>query len=86
MSQSKKYKLSKLIDLKRFMKIPLDGFLDTDADGNYLLNVGYIRVSTDKQADEGYGLTVQTNAIVNYCNQQGITNLLLFCFYLSASF
>lgn len=78
MSQSKKYKLSKLIDLKRFMKIPLDGFLDTDADGNYLLNVGYIRVSTDKQADEGYGLTVQTNAIVNYCNQQGITNLLLF--------
>ena len=78
MAEHRKHKLSKLIELKRFMSIPIDGYLETDKDGNYLLNVGYIRVSTDKQADKGYGLDIQSNHIVDYCNRQGLSSLLLF--------
>lgn len=78
MAEQRKHKLSKLVELKRYMSIPIDGFVEQDKDGNYLINVGYIRVSTDKQADEGYGLTVQTNHILDYCQRNGLSSLLLF--------
>ena len=78
MAEQRRYKLSKLVELKRFMSIPIDGFVEQDKNGNYLINIGYIRVSTDKQADEGYGLTVQTNHIVDYCQRNCLSSLLLF--------
>lgn len=78
MAEQRKHKLSKLIELKRFMSIPIDGFVEQDKNGNYLINIGYIRVSTDKQADEGYGLTVQTNHILDYCKRNDLSSLLLF--------
>lgn len=33
---------------------------------------GYIRVSTETQADKGYGLDIQKEAIINYCLQNNI--------------
>ena len=78
MAVKRRHKLSNLVELKRFMSIPIDGYVEQDKDGNYLINVGYIRVSTDKQADEGYGLPVQTNHIVDYCQRSGLSSLLLF--------
>ena len=78
MAEQRKHKLSKLIELKRFMSIPIDGLVEVDAAGNYLINVGYIRVSTDKQADEGYGLTVQTNHILDYCKRNAWSDTVQF--------
>lgn len=78
MAVKRQHKLSNLVELKRFMSIPIDGYVEQDKDDNYLINVGYIRVSTDKQADEGYGLPVQTNHIVDYCQRNGLSSLLLF--------
>lgn len=60
------------------IRVVIDGEVDTDTKGNYLINVGYIRVSTDKQADEGFGLEVQENEVVNYCKTRHFSNLLLF--------
>lgn len=34
--------------------------------------VGYIRVSTNRQADTGYGLEAQTHQIRRYCQAQGL--------------
>lgn len=34
--------------------------------------IGYVRVSTDRQADEGQGLDVQEAAIRRYCRQAGL--------------
>ena len=74
----KKYKLSNIIELKRCMKILIDDYVEQDENGNYLIYIGYTRVSTDKQADKGYGLEIQENAILNYCKMQNFPNLLLF--------
>ena len=83
-----KVKLSNIIELKSFMKIArytdsndveieLDD-VELDENGNYLINVGYLRVSTDKQAEQGYGLDIQEDGIVNFARLNGIKNLLLF--------
>ena len=34
--------------------------------------VAYMRVSTEKQAEEGYGLDSQKRDILNYCNEKGL--------------
>lgn len=62
------------------MEIFKDGPVERDAFGNLLINIGYIRVSTDKQADEGYGLDVQRDRIKDYINnsENKVDNLLLF--------
>src|SRR5688572_18733107 len=33
--------------------------------------VGYVRVSTQEQARDGYGLPVQKQAVIDFCRQQG---------------
>lgn len=51
---------------------------ETDRDGNFLVNVAYRRVSTDKQAEEGYGLDVQRNDILRYCEYHRLHSCVLF--------
>jgi len=70
--------LSDLINPAYYEKILIDGGIVPDERGNYPVNVGYIRVSTDKQAEEGFGLDIQEKAVRTYCERNGITNLLLF--------
>lgn len=60
------------------MTILVDKEVELDGNGYYLVNVGYIRVSTDKQAESGFGLDIQTNDIIDYCRKNDVTNLLLF--------
>lgn len=83
-----KVKLSNIIELQSFMKIAhyvdsekgeieLDK-VELDEDGNYLINVGYLRVSTDKQAEQGYGLDIQEKGIVKFARKNDMKNLLLF--------
>ena len=74
----KKLTLGSILDVMPYMKIAIDEQVDTDAEGNYLVNFGYLRVSTDKQADEGYGLDIQENKVVTYCKSMGYKNLVLF--------
>ena len=74
----KKYSLKKIIDLKDNMSILIDDEVSVDDNGNFLVNVGYIRVSTDKQAELGYGLDIQERDIKTYCQRNEIKNLLLF--------
>lgn len=71
-------KLENILDMRHFMKIAIDEAVDVDEDGNFLINVGYLRVSTDKQAEEGFGLEIQENNIVRYCKNNDIKNLVLF--------
>ncbi len=73
-----KHKLSKILTLERYMKVAFDEGVVMDENGDYAINVGYLRVSTDKQAEEGYGLEVQENSVVDYCKRLGFTNLVLF--------
>lgn len=75
---AKTYKLENILDLKSYMKIAIDEKVEKDADGNYLVNFGYLRVSTDKQADEGYGLDVQEKTVIKCCQTEELTNLVLF--------
>lgn len=74
----KKIKLANILELSHYMKIVIDEGVEIDEDGNYLINVGYLRVSTDKQADEGYGLDIQEKNVVAHSKNLGLTNLVLF--------
>lgn len=70
--------LASLIKLDSFMKILIDNNVPKDDNDNFLINVGYIRVSTDRQAEQGFGLDVQTKDIMAYCTRNEYPNLLLF--------
>lgn len=74
----KAYKLKNILNLAPYMKIIIDEQVDVDEDGNFLVNVGYLRVSTDRQAELGYGLDIQEKEIVRYAQLSGWTNLVLF--------
>lgn len=78
LATKKKIKLSNILELSHYMKIVIDEGIDVDEDGNYLVNVGYLRVSTDKQADEGYGLEIQEKNVIAHARSKGLTNLVLF--------
>ena len=57
MTATKKvYKLKNILNLAPYMKIVIDERVEVDENGNFLVNVGYLRVSTDRQAELGYGL------------------------------
>jgi site-specific DNA recombinase len=71
-------KLSEIMPNHPNIVIAIDGDVTQNQDGNYLVNVGYLRVSTDRQAEEGFGLEIQREHIERYCNQTGLTNLALF--------
>lgn len=73
-----KHTLSDIIKLENYMKVVIDNGVITDDNGNYLINVGYIRVSTDRQAEMGYGLDIQEKDVVSYCKRNDFDNLLLF--------
>ena len=57
----KTYHLKNILDLKHNMKIVIDEAVELDEDDNFLINVGYLRVSTDRQADLGFGLDIQAH-------------------------
>ncbi len=78
MSKGKTYHLANIVTLKSNMKIAVDDSVALDAEGNFLVNVGYLRVSTDRQADLGFGLDIQEADILRYCRANAYTNLLLF--------
>ena len=72
------YHLKNILDLKHNMKIVIDEAVELDEDDNFLINVGYLRVSTDRQADLGFGLDIQEADIVRWCTANGYKNLVLF--------
>jgi len=78
MASNTKIKLKNILELKEYMKIAIDTNVDTDENGNYLINVGYLRVSTDKQAEEGFGLDVQEKDVLKYAKLNELANLVLF--------
>ena len=70
--------LEKNIPKNRWTEILLDcKRAETDSRGNFLVNVAYRRVSTDKQASDGYGLDVQRNEIIRYCKINELENCIL---------
>lgn len=71
-------KLSNILDMSHYMRIAIDEGVDVDENGNYLVNVGYLRVSTDKQADEGYGLDIQEERVIEQAYYKKMKNLVLF--------
>lgn len=71
-------KLSNILDMSHYMRIAIDEGVDVDENGNYLVNVGYLRVSTDKQVEEGYGLDIQEEKVIKHARDKGLTNLVLF--------
>jgi len=74
----KTYHLKNILDMRLNMKIVIDDAVEMNEDGNFLVNVGYLRVSTDRQADLGFGLDIQEADIVRYCKANGYKNLVLF--------
>lgn len=71
-------KLKNILELNTYMKILIDDYVERDDNGNYLINVAYERVSTDRQADLGYGLDIQEKDILSYATANGIKNLVAF--------
>lgn len=70
--------LKKNITLMPYMEILFDtDKVEKDADGNVPITVAYRRVSTDKQAESGFGLDVQKDKIIQYCKSNNITLCLL---------
>ena len=65
------YHLRNILELKHNMKIVIDEAVELDEDDNFLINVGYLRVSTDRQADLGFGLDIQEADIVRWCTANG---------------
>lgn len=48
------------------------------SDGTAIIAVGYLRVSTDRQVDRGFGLDVQHQALIDYASSIG-ANLIAIC-------
>ncbi len=63
-TKERTYHLSNILEMRSNMRIVIDDAVKQDADGNYLINVGYLRVSTDRQADLGFGLDIQEADII----------------------
>lgn len=73
-----KIKLKNILELQPFMKILIDKNVEMDENGNYLINVAYERVSTDRQADLGFGLDIQEKDILGYAQSNKLENLVVF--------
>ena len=73
-----KIKLKNILELQPFMKILIDKNVEMDENGNYLINVAYERVSTDRQADLGFGLDIQEKDILGYAQSNNLENLVVF--------
>ncbi|MGN1418049.1 MAG: recombinase family protein [Acutalibacteraceae bacterium] len=70
--------IKKNIELQPFMEILFDSDeKPIDENGNIPIDIAYRRVSTDKQAEEGFGLEVQKEDIVNYCKRNNIQYCIL---------
>lgn len=76
--EKKIYRLQNILDVRMNMKIVIDEGVEMSEDGSFPVNVGYLRVSTDRQADLGFGLEIQEADIVRYCRANGYTNLVLY--------
>ena len=76
--KTKNLKLKDILTIHPNMKILKDDFIETDAEGNYLINVGYERVSTDKQAEKGFGLDIQESKLEKEIEYRGYTNFIAF--------
>ena len=50
---------------------------DRDEEGNYLIDVAYRRVSTEKQSFEGFGLEIQLSALEKVVKEENSTACLL---------
>ena len=70
--------LSALFENVPHTKVLIDSVPERDEEGCLLINAAYSRVSTDKQAEKGYGLDIQENAIREYAVGRGFKNLVLF--------
>ena len=73
-----KVSLSKIVKLLPNMKILIDDGVNIDEKGCYLINVAYERVSTDRQADLGFGLDIQEKDVLSFARRNDYKNLLLF--------
>lgn len=78
MKKRPSFHLNEIIEIKPYMKIAIEESVPVDDDGNVEINVGYLRVSTDRQADLGYGLDIQEAAVMNFCSSNHFSNLILF--------
>ena len=77
MKKERIYHLRNILELRSNMKIVIDDAVELDEDGNFLVNVGYLRVSTDRQADLGFGLDIQKADTVRYTTAHGNKKLVL---------
>ena len=75
---TKKVKLKDILTIYPNMKILKDDYIEIDAEGNYLINVGYERVSTDKQAEKGFGLDIQEGKLKKEIEYRDYPNFVAF--------